>query len=68
AKGKLQQKDLDMICLNDVSQSGAGFNVDTNIMTIFTRSGEKFDLPIKSKNEIARDILERVSIELTKRG
>jgi len=68
AKGKLQQKDLDMICLNDVSQSGAGFNVDTNIMTIFTRSGEKFDLPMKSKNEIARDILERVSIELTKRG
>jgi len=45
ALGKLKEKDLDMICLNDVGQKDAGFSVDTNIITIFTRQGEKMELP-----------------------
>lgn len=68
AIGKLVQKNLDMICLNDVSKEGAGFNVDTNIMTLFTRDGTKIELPMMSKEKVAQEILKRIDIELTKRG
>ncbi|HOP64240.1 MAG TPA: phosphopantothenoylcysteine decarboxylase [Spirochaetota bacterium] len=68
AIGKLVQKNLDMICLNDVSKEGAGFNVDTNIMTLFTRDGTKIELPKMPKEKIAREILKRIDIELTNRG
>lgn len=68
AKGKLIQKNLDMICLNDVSKEGAGFNVDTNIMTLFTRDGSKFELSMMPKDMIAQEILKRIDIELAKRG
>jgi len=68
AIGKLIQKNLDMICLNDVSKEGAGFNVDTNIMTLFTRDGTKIELPMMLKEKVAREILKRIDIELTKRG
>ncbi len=68
AKNKLVQKNLDMICLNDVSREGAGFNVDTNIMTLFTRDGSRFELPMMSKEKVAQEILRRIDIELAKRG
>lgn len=68
ARGKLVQKNLDMICLNDVSREGAGFNVDTNIMTLFTRDGAKIELPMMSKEKVAQEILKRIDIELAKRG
>jgi phosphopantothenoylcysteine decarboxylase/phosphopantothenate--cysteine ligase len=68
AKGKLVQKNLDMICLNDVSREGAGFNVDTNIMTLFTRDGKKIELPMMSKEKVAQEILKRIDTELAKRG
>ncbi|HRZ26798.1 MAG TPA: phosphopantothenoylcysteine decarboxylase [Spirochaetota bacterium] len=67
ARGKLQDKDLDMICLNDVSASGAGFGVDTNIITVFTRSGERTDLPLMTKDEAAVRIIEFVENEFDRR-
>ena len=68
AVGKLKSKSLDMICLNDVSKEGAGFNADTNIMTIFTSGGEKIDLPMQSKNLVAENILRQIEIGLSRRG
>ncbi len=68
AKSKLEAKDLDMICLNDVSREGAGFGVDTNIITIFTRSGERIELPMLTKDRAAAEILSRIDAELEKRG
>ncbi len=68
AKSKLAAKDLDMICLNDVSKEGAGFGVDTNIMTLFTRTGLKIELPILTKDRTAYEILKQIETELLKRG
>ncbi len=68
ALSKLKEKDLDMICLNDVSRAGAGFSGDTNIVTIFTRGLEKEELPLLSKHDVAVKIFERIELELTKRG
>ncbi len=68
ALGKLEAKNLDMICLNDVSKAGAGFNTDTNIMTLFTRNGGRIDLPMQSKKRIAAGILNQIGSELSKRG
>jgi phosphopantothenoylcysteine decarboxylase/phosphopantothenate--cysteine ligase len=68
AMSKLIAKDLDMICLNDVSQAGAGFNVDTNVITLFTRSGLKIEFPILTKERAASEILKQIDAELLKRG
>ena len=67
AMSKLAAKDLDMICLNDVSKEGAGFGVDTNIMTLFTRTGLKIELPILSKDKVALEILKQIDLELLKK-
>ena len=61
---KLSEKNLDMICLNDVSQSGAGFGTDTNIITIFFRNGTRKDLPLISKHEVAARIVEEIEARL----
>lgn len=60
AKEKLKGKDLDFIVANDVSQPGAGFEVDTNIVKIIHRSGKVEKLPLLSKEEVADQILDRV--------
>jgi len=60
ALGKLRDKNLDMICLNDVSAKGSGFGTDTNQIIIFTRDGERQDLPIMTKKEAASMILDAV--------
>ncbi len=57
ALGKLKDKDLDMICLNDVSKPGAGFGSDTNIITVFQRNGGRYEIPLASKVEAASEIL-----------
>jgi phosphopantothenoylcysteine decarboxylase/phosphopantothenate--cysteine ligase len=64
AMKKLNEKRLDMICLNDVSRKDAGFGADTNIITIFTRRGEKIELSLLSKREAAGEILNRVEMEI----
>ena len=59
AKEKLLRKNLDMIVANDVTMPGAGFNTDTNIAKLITREGQVEDLPLMSKGDLARLILER---------
>lgn len=68
AKGKLRSKNLDMICLNDVSVKGAGFGSDTNLITLFSRHGDRVDLPMLSKKDAAKEILVHIEAELNKRG
>jgi phosphopantothenoylcysteine decarboxylase / phosphopantothenate---cysteine ligase len=60
ATQKLTLKNLDMIVANDVSQPGAGFNVDTNIVKMLFRDGHVEELPLMGKDEVAGKILERV--------
>lgn len=58
AKDKLTRKNLDMIVANDVTRPGAGFDVDTNIVTLITKDGQEA-LPMMSKAEVAERILDR---------
>jgi phosphopantothenoylcysteine decarboxylase / phosphopantothenate---cysteine ligase len=60
ARGKLKEKNADMLVLNDVSKPGAGFDSDTNIVTFLFRTGEEEDLDIMSKDDVADAILDRV--------
>lgn len=57
---KLKNKNLDMVVANDVSQEGAGFNVDTNIAKLLFRDGRVEELPIMEKEALAGVILEHV--------
>jgi phosphopantothenoylcysteine decarboxylase/phosphopantothenate--cysteine ligase len=57
AKAKLEGKHLDLIVVNNPLTPGAGFEVDTNVVTIVSRSGH-FTLPLLPKREVARQILE----------
>ena len=59
ARRKLDRKNLDMIVANDVSRPGAGFNVDTNIATLLTRSGA-VECPLQSKQALAERILDEI--------
>ena len=56
---KLVKKNLDLIVANDVTKPGAGFNTDTNIVTLITKDGMT-DLPLMSKREVADRILDTV--------
>ena len=58
AKKKLKEKNLDLIVLNDVTQKGAGFGVDTNIVTIIDRKGKITDYPQMKKIDVANVILD----------
>lgn len=60
AKRKLKQKNLDMLVLNDVSQAGAGFDYDTNIVRLLYRDSGEEQLDIMSKEKVADTILDRV--------
>jgi len=65
AKSKLQKKNLDMIVLNSLRDEGAGFQKDTNKVKILTHSEQK-EFSLKSKDEVAKDILDFVEIQLKK--
>jgi phosphopantothenoylcysteine decarboxylase/phosphopantothenate--cysteine ligase len=67
AKRKLEAKGLDLIVLNHADEEGAGFDVDTNRVTLIGRSGAAESLPLMSKDEVAERILDRV-IEILPRG
>ena len=56
AQDKLLRKNLDMIVANDVTKDGAGFDVDTNIVTLITRE-DSVSLPLMTKDEVADRIL-----------
>jgi phosphopantothenoylcysteine decarboxylase/phosphopantothenate--cysteine ligase len=60
AKSKLKEKNLDLIVLNDITQKGAGFDVDTNIVTIIDKKGKITDYPLMKKIEVANVILDRM--------
>ena len=65
ALGKLQKKNLDMIVLNSLRDEGAGFKNDTNKIKIFTKTDRK-EFALKTKNEVAKDILNVVEQEILK--
>ncbi|MFE7080007.1 bifunctional phosphopantothenoylcysteine decarboxylase/phosphopantothenate--cysteine ligase CoaBC [Priestia megaterium] len=60
AQKKLASKNLDMIVANNVMTEGAGFGTDTNIVTLYKRSGESKELPILSKHDVATEVLKEV--------
>ena len=61
AKQKLKAKHLDLIVANDITAQDAGFEVDTNRVILLDRSGHRQDLPLMSKAEVARVIVERAA-------
>lgn len=65
ARAKLARKGADMIVANDVTQEGAGFDADTNIVTLFLRDGREIPLPMLSKFDVANHILDYL-IEIRK--
>lgn len=60
ALGKMQRKHLDMIVLNTLGEQGVGFMTDTNRVTILHADGREQDFPLKSKAEVARDIVDAI--------
>ena len=59
SRAKLEKKNLDMIVANNLKVPGAGFGVDTNVVTLITRSETK-ELPQMSKEEVAAGILNEI--------
>ena len=57
SRAKLEKKNLDMICANNLKVAGAGFGTDTNVMTVITRTGSE-ELPLMSKEDAAARILD----------
>ena len=55
---KLTKKNVDMICANNLKVAGAGFGVDTNVITLITKDGAT-ELPLLSKEEAACAILDK---------
>lgn len=58
---KLRRKNLDLICVNNIKQAGAGFRTDTNIVTLIDRKGREEKFPLMEKTELADIILDRVA-------
>lgn len=60
---KLRDKNLDLIVMNSLADTGAGFNYDTNKVTLFDKNGNERSFPLKSKQAVAQDIVSAI-IEL----
>jgi phosphopantothenoylcysteine decarboxylase/phosphopantothenate--cysteine ligase len=60
ARSKLEQKSLDLVIANDVSQSGIGFNADENEVTLVSTAGD-FKLPRDSKHSLAQTLIEQIA-------
>jgi phosphopantothenoylcysteine decarboxylase/phosphopantothenate--cysteine ligase len=60
ARGKLQDKALDFVVLNDALEPGAGFEVATNRVTVLGKGGRRVDLPLLPKRDVAERILDVV--------
>ena len=58
AQAKLESKNCDMLCANDVTKPGSGFAVGTNQVTVFKRDGSVVELPQMSKEDVARRVLD----------
>lgn len=57
---KLSKKNADMIILNSLNDTGAGFGHDTNKITIFDKNGSEYRFDMKSKQEVAKDIVDTI--------
>lgn len=64
AKGKLKSKNLDLIVLNSLQDKGAGFGVSTNKVTFITSSNDIIENPLKSKAEVAADLMQQILKQL----
>jgi phosphopantothenoylcysteine decarboxylase / phosphopantothenate---cysteine ligase len=60
ARKKLKSKNADMIVLNSLNDAGAGFGYDTNQVTIFEKNDVEIPYPQKPKQQVARDIVDRI--------
>ena len=63
AQEKLQEKELDLIAANDVTEEGSGFEVETNRVTLIDRRGQVEELPLMDKYDVGHRILDR-AVEL----
>lgn len=61
AQGKLERKNFDFIVLNSLRDAGAGFRCDTNKVTLIDRKGSVESFPLKSKQEVAADIVNKLA-------
>jgi phosphopantothenoylcysteine decarboxylase/phosphopantothenate--cysteine ligase len=64
ASQKIENKNLDMIVLNSLNDEGAGFQVDTNKVTVLTKSNKKIKFELKSKKEVANDLVTIIRTEI----
>jgi phosphopantothenoylcysteine decarboxylase/phosphopantothenate--cysteine ligase len=64
AKGKLKTKNLDLIVLNSLQDKGAGFGVSTNKVTFITASEDVIENELKSKAEVAEDLMQQILKQL----
>ncbi|WP_299365850.1 bifunctional phosphopantothenoylcysteine decarboxylase/phosphopantothenate--cysteine ligase CoaBC [Winogradskyella sp.] len=64
AKEKLKSKNLDLIVLNSLKDKGAGFGVSTNKVTFITSSYDIIEHPLKSKAEVAEDLIQQILKQL----
>lgn len=60
AQDKMERKNLDFIVLNSLRDKGAGFRTDTNKVTIFSHGCSPKEFPLKSKREVAKDIVDSI--------
>jgi phosphopantothenoylcysteine decarboxylase/phosphopantothenate--cysteine ligase len=67
AREKLKSKDLDLVVLNDATEPGAGFGVDTNRVTFIDRAGKEEELQLMSKIDLAEVLLDRIEEKLNGR-
>jgi phosphopantothenoylcysteine decarboxylase/phosphopantothenate--cysteine ligase len=63
SRAKLVKKNVDMICANSLRTPGAGYKVDTNIVTIISRDGME-ELPIMTKHEVSDKIFDAIMKEI----
>ena len=65
AQAKLQKKNLDFIVLNSLNEEGAGFKNDTNKITIIRSDNNVKEYQLKSKTEVAKDIINEIAVQLS---
>ncbi|MBP1577519.1 MAG: phosphopantothenoylcysteine decarboxylase, partial [Oscillospiraceae bacterium] len=65
SRQKLIKKNIDMIAANNLRQQGAGFGVDTNVLTLITADSEK-ELPMLSKDDAANELLTEILQKMKK--
>ena len=68
ALSKLQRKNLDFIVLNSMNDPGAGFGVDTNKITIIDRNNNQEEFELKSKEDVAADIVGKIVSMMENKG